>query len=494
MKDKRRENAYSHIVKYTGLFGGIQGLGILVGVVRNKLIALILGPAGMGLISLFNSSTKLISDSTNLGISMSAVREISEAYKNNNLFQLQHNIEVIRSWCLLTALIGMMVCLLLSPWLSEWVFGSDKYTIHFMLLSIVVGLTAVTGGETAILKGVRKLKSLATISIYTIIGALIISIPLYYFRGNSAIVPSLILLALLEISVTLIYSYHYCPPSFSMHKGVLNDGLDMIKLGIAFVLAGILGSGSSFLIRTFLTTNASVEIMGLYNTGYMLVITYAGIVFSAMEPDYFPRLSSIKSNGKELSEVVNRQVEVCFLILSPMLVFLLISMPIMIPLLLSGKFLPVIGMTQLATLGMYLRSFSLPISYIALAKGDSKTYLLMEAIYDVCVVLLIIFGYEHGGLTGTGLAVVLAYLIEVTVLILYMRHKYGYKLSAEVVRYASVQLPIGLFAYAISYVSNPAVYWTGGLLLIIASVLVSVRIMKHYTNLWEKLKHKLRNR
>ena len=61
----KKTDSYNHILRYTGLFGGVQGLNILVGVVRNKLVAMILGPDGMGLISLFNSTLKLMSDSTN---------------------------------------------------------------------------------------------------------------------------------------------------------------------------------------------------------------------------------------------------------------------------------------------------------------------------------------------------------------------------------------------------------------------------------------------
>ena len=68
----RQSNNYSHILKYTGVFGGVQGLSVLVGIVRNKLVAMILGPNGMGLMSLFTSTIKLISDSTNFGIGMSA--------------------------------------------------------------------------------------------------------------------------------------------------------------------------------------------------------------------------------------------------------------------------------------------------------------------------------------------------------------------------------------------------------------------------------------
>ena len=84
MTNENRNKTYTHILKYTGLFGGVQGLGILVGIVRNKLVALLLGAEGMGLMSLFNSTTKLISDSTNFGLSMSAVRELSAAFEQHN--------------------------------------------------------------------------------------------------------------------------------------------------------------------------------------------------------------------------------------------------------------------------------------------------------------------------------------------------------------------------------------------------------------------------
>lgn len=80
MENKEKQNGYSHIMKYTGLFGGIQMLNMLVGVVRNKMVAMILGPGGMGLLSLFNSTIKLVSESTNMGISMSGVKTISQNF------------------------------------------------------------------------------------------------------------------------------------------------------------------------------------------------------------------------------------------------------------------------------------------------------------------------------------------------------------------------------------------------------------------------------
>ena len=76
---EQNENSYGHVLKYTGIFGGVQGLNILISLVRNKLVALLLGPAGMGLAALFNSVVNFVSQATSFGISFSAVRHLSEA-------------------------------------------------------------------------------------------------------------------------------------------------------------------------------------------------------------------------------------------------------------------------------------------------------------------------------------------------------------------------------------------------------------------------------
>ena len=136
MNETEKDSSYLHILKYTALFGSVQGLSILAGIARNKLVAIILGPSGMGLLSLFNSSTKLISDSTNFGISMSAVKNISLAYDEGNEVLMAHQIKIIRSWSLATAVLGMMVCMLLSPLLNKWSFSWGNHTLHYILLPL----------------------------------------------------------------------------------------------------------------------------------------------------------------------------------------------------------------------------------------------------------------------------------------------------------------------------------------------------------------------
>lgn len=69
----------SIVIRAMGLFGSLQILNILCGVIRIKIIALLLGTVGVGLFAIFNSALSMISAVTQLGLRGSAVRTIASA-------------------------------------------------------------------------------------------------------------------------------------------------------------------------------------------------------------------------------------------------------------------------------------------------------------------------------------------------------------------------------------------------------------------------------
>ena len=488
---KEGNESYQHILKYTGMFGGVQGLNIGLGLVRTKLIALLLGPSGMGLASLFNTTVGFVSQATNLGVSFSAVRHLSSLYDAGDVSALAHFVKVVRGWSLLTALLGMLVCVMIGPLLSQTTFAWGNHSLHFMLLAPAVGMLAITGGETAILKAMRSLGALASVQVLAVVAALVISIPIYYFFGESGIVPVIVLMALTTMLLTVRHSYRLVPLQLSGAKGMLGEGMEMVRLGVAFTLAAVIGSASELFIRSYLNVVGDLDVLGLYNAGYMLTLTYAGMVFSAMEADFFPRLSGVQHDIAATNECVNRQMEVSLLLLSPMLAALMLSLPILIPLLFSAQFLPVVEMGQVATLAMYLKVMTLPVAYITLARGYSLSYLFLETSYYVAFVVLFIVGYEHWGLYGTGVAVALAHLFEYVLVNGYAYKKYGYRFSATVSGYAIVQTGIGLLLFLVTLLAEGLLYWGTGLLLVVLSLSLSLHILRRKTHLWEKLRQKI---
>lgn len=470
--------SYRHILKYTGIFGGVQGLNVLIGLVRTKFVAILLGPSGMGLASLFNTTVGFVSQATNLGLPISAVRQMSELYDRGDQEAINHFVKVIRGWSLLTALVGMLVCVAIGPFLSQTTFAWGDHSLHFMLLSPAVGMMAITGGETAILKSMRKLGSIAIIQVLAVVAALAISVPVYYVFGESGIVPVIVMMAFATMVLTLKQSLKLIPLQLRGAKGMLGEGMEMVRLGVAFTLAAVIGTASEMLIRSYLNVTGDLDILGLYNAGYMLTITYAGMVFSAMEADYYPRLSAVQHDIEATNETVNRQMKVSLLLISPMLAALIIALPLLVPMLFSGKFLPVVGMAQVAALAMYMKVLTLPVAYITLARGYSLSYLFLESCYFVVFVVLIIVGYQYWGLFGTGLAITLAHVFEYVLVNGYAYKKYGYRSSATVYGYAIVQVALGLLAYILTLVADGYLYWSIGALIVILSGLLSLKALR----------------
>ena len=460
MDKKETSNSYSHILKYTSIFGGVQGLVILVGMVRNKLIALLLGPQGMGLMALFNSTVRLISDTTGLGLGMSAVRELSRLYDEEHHEELKSRIELIRSWSLITACLGFVLCVVLSPLINHYTFSWGNHTLHFMLLAPIIALTALSAGELSILKATRKLRRLAEISIYGVLCALATSVPLYYIFGESAIVPSLIIIALSQFIITITYSFHYYPYRVHFDSDTFSEAKPMLRLGISFLGAGIMGSGSDFIVRSFLNYEGSLDDVGLYNAGYMITMTYAGVIFSAMETDYFPRLSSVNNNVEERNLLVNRQLEVSLLLISPLLILLMSILPIALPLLYSDAFLAVLPMVKVAIFAMFMRSLELPVAYITLSRGDSKAFFLLETTYYLLFIMMFWLGYKYAYLFGVGLGLVVTGLLFNVILYAFAYQKYSFCLSKRMLLYLAIQLSLAVLVYFVSSNSNTLLSWS----------------------------------
>lgn len=178
--EDNKTSSYRKIVKGTALFGGVQVFNILVSLIRGKLIAIILGPEGMGISSLLTSSTNMLQQFSSLGLNYSAVKDISYAKENGDQERLSLVIHVLRRLLHLTSLIGSLISILFAEQLSLLAFGTTDYKWSFVGLSIMIYFTTLSNGELAILQGVRMLKQLAYSSIIGSLLGLMVGVPLYY--------------------------------------------------------------------------------------------------------------------------------------------------------------------------------------------------------------------------------------------------------------------------------------------------------------------------
>ena len=421
----------SIVIRAMGLFGSLQMLNILCGVIRIKIIALLLGTVGVGLFAIFNSALTMISAVTQLGLRESAVRTIASA---SDPEERDGRVITTRRWGFLLGLFGMAVTLVLSPVLSITAFGDLTHTWLYMLLAIPVLLLAGSASEVAILQGTGRLRHMARASVTGALTGLLLGVPAVYFLRLHSILPVLAIYALAGYAGTLCY--RYTPPRPAGPRPTLArlwaDGSPMLRLGAYMTLATVVTEAVNYLFIAFLNLTGGTGNVGIYQAGYTIVIRYAGMLFTAIAVEDYPRLASNCSRPWRQRVFVNHEMRLLFLLLTPALMVLTPLLPIVVKLLYSSQFLGAVPFMLWAMPSMLLQSFSLCVAYLILARGEGRLFAVTETVSAVASLLLHIAGYTLGGMAGLGIGFTAGYAIYALIMWRVYRHRYGYRLPTRV--------------------------------------------------------------
>ena len=266
--DIDKHSSFNHILKYTGIFSIVQVLNILMNILRNKIAAIFLGPSGLGVLSLYNTTANLLNQTTNFGIPMSGVKHISEVHEEGDVQRLKDYACTVRSISVLSGLLGICVgfsILLFCFFHPDTGFFAEIYNFfnklgilpkfndfwNKLVLLAVVFLMALTGGEMAILKGTKQLKSVTKVSLLVAFSTLLIFSPIFFLMGRQGIVWALLLSNICYLYVHLHYSTRLLPYKIDLRsRSNFLRGIPIIKLGLGFILAGLFGQLAEYVIRT----------------------------------------------------------------------------------------------------------------------------------------------------------------------------------------------------------------------------------------------------
>jgi O-antigen/teichoic acid export membrane protein len=467
---------YRQIVKSTSLFGGVQIFQILIQIVRSKFIAVILGPAGMGIASLLNSTTGLISGLTNFGLSTSAVRNVAEANESGLKDRIAVIVNTLKKLTWITGFLGMFITIILSPWLSQITFGNKEFVFSFIWVSVTLLFNQLCSGQLVILQGMRKLKSLAQANLLGSLIGLIITIPLYYIWKINAIVPGIIISSLISLLVSIAYSrkIEIVHVKLSIHDTFF-EGKQMLIMGFLISLSGLITLVTSYVLRIFISKNGGLDQVGLFNSGFTIINVYVGMIFTAMSTEYYPRLSGIAHDVELRTKTINQQAEIALLILSPLICIFLIYINWVVILLYSIKFIPISEMIYWAAMGMFFKSISWPIGFLILAKGDSKVFLWSEIAANSYLLLFNIAGYKIYGLSGLGISFLAANLVLLIQVYLICRYRYKFKIEKELLRIFLILFTLASICFVFIRLLNGIILYSLGTLVIVFAIYISYR-------------------
>jgi len=487
------QQSYRNIFKATSLFGGVQIINVITGIIRSKFVALYLGPSGMGTSSLLNTTVTLITLVSQMGLNFSVVRYISKAYEAKNIKGLSTVLTVFRRCLWISCLFGTIILCLFSSILSEITFGNNFYGSSFALLSVMLIFTLLTNGNTALLQGTLQLNLTAKSTVIGSVLGLLTVAPFCYFYGANGIVPALMTNAVITY---LISEYFARKVSIERIKVSLKDtikiGRELVELGFVMVLSQIVGSIIIYYVDLYIRLKGSVSDVGLYQAGIAITSQSIGLVFSAMAMDYYPRLSAVSNDVNEVNKIVNQQGLITVLVACPLLVSLIVFAPLSIDLLLSKEFHVIANFIRWVALGTLFTAPSVVLGYIALAKGDKKTYFLYCTLFNSLGALLFnVVGYSYGGIVGMGVAICLLQLIYVIFTYYKFKQLYLFKFNKQSLRIFAILCVICLSALIVSQTFNMMWGYIIGCLIVLLSFFYSWRVLNEFIGFTSILKIKL---
>lgn len=468
-----QKHSYRHILKATSLFGGVQIIQILAGLVRGKFIAILLGPTGMGISNLYLSSTAMISNITGLGLNFSAVRDISLAAETNDAVKISQTIKIFRRWIWISGLLGIVVTIGFAPVLSKWTFGNNEYTFAFIWLSCTLLLNALAKGNLAILQGMRKLRGIAKSTVIGSVVGVITSIPLYYFYGIKGIIPAIVFASVTSLIASAYFTNKIVlEPVKVSYNDTLKEGKEMIKLGILMMISLFLGAVVTYVVNAFIRYKGGISDVGLYQAGLSISDRFIGLVFVSMGRDYFPRLSGISADNNKVREMVNQQAEIVVLIAAPLLIALIIAAPLMLRLLLSPEFFSITEFLRWLAFGSLFKAASYSVGYITFAKGDKKIFFIVEGLLgNIMTLLFNIIAYNYWGLKGMGISFLASFVIYFIVILIITNKLYSFRFNSKFYRIFASLLTLSLLALILTFISSILwVYSLGGILFILSGI------------------------
>lgn len=471
-----KSSGYRDSFKASAILGGSQVISYILGILRTKSLAYLIGPSGIGLVGLYTSIINALGTVSGLGIGESAIREIAAARGSGDDLRLGVVAKVIRRTCLLSGIFGLVLCAALATPLSFQSFSNNDHSFPLAILGITVLLTSICNAETAIIQGSGKFGEMAKMNIVCAISGLLPILAIYFWFREKGIVPALILSSLLTLGIALFYSRRIKIPDVSVTWKQFGPELKILLiLGFAFLVTGLLGAGKDMWVRSLITKGHGIEATGLYQSAWAISGLFASFVLKAMGLDFYPRLTAMVNDHGSVARAVDQQIEIGVLLVLPGVIATITCAPFVLLVLYTSQFQAGSSLLSILACGVFFKIVSYPINTIQLAKGDARGFMMIGGIHLVFELAITAFFLLKFGLIGAAVAYPIACALHIPLMLFAGRRLVGYRPGGRCILLSAISLTLIAIALSASLLLDDVPSLLMGVVLSFAASIYSGR-------------------
>lgn len=442
------------IIKSSSIIGGASLINICISLIKVKFLAILLGPSGVGLMSLFTSIMGTVSTISGMGLQTSGVRQLAQSnHDSSTLIKVR-----LALWRANLALgfLGGGTLWLFRYHIAEFVFGDSERVLDIGLLGVGVLLTLIASSQTALLQGYRKIGELAKVKIVSAFFATLIGLLAIYLGDESGIIIFVIATPLGGALGAWFYS-SCLPKSKDVNPTIaalIPEWRSLLRMGFLLMLTGLMTQLTQFFVRYIITGELNLDSVGHFHAAWVISMTYIGFVLRAMGADYYPRLTAIINSREAANKLVNQQMDIALILSAPVLLAILSASPYIVSALYSERFVETAGILRWQVLGDIFKIISWPMGFIVLAQGRSSVFFFTELSWNVLYGGLVYFGINRYGLAITGIAFLIAYVWYFLLLLILARKLLEYRVSKSVAFLSTILILSAVLLQCLSYYSS----------------------------------------
>lgn len=436
--------SYGQILRSGTVYGSATFVRVVISVIKVKVLAVLLGPTGVGLLGLLASimdsaaafgSFGVVPGSPEGGSPNSAVRELAANRET------PAKLAAVRRAVLLAGIgfgaLSMIVLWVLRVPVATFAFGDAAHAQDVGWLGLGVFFSLIAGSQVATLQGLREISALAKVSVAAALVSTIAGIGIVVMLGHGGVVGFVVAVPVSTAVIAYFFARKTAgarPTLAPTISAMSPHWVGMVRLGLTLVASTVLTLFVWLLVRSLIVRDLGLEGAGQFQAAWQVSQTYLGFLFGAMMVDYFPRLAQAKLDKPALRDLINQQTEVGILIAAPALIALIGLAPWVVQLLYTSAFDSAVTVLRWQLMGSVLQLLSRPMIVLLLARGNGKLYFLTEQIGLAIYLAVILVALERYGLAAAGVASLVLYVVHVPMMTLVLAKLIGFRWSGDNLR------------------------------------------------------------
>lgn len=421
-------SSHRHILKATAIVGGASAINIVIGLIRNKVAALLLGPVGVGMIGLLLSLVATVSSIAGLGVGSAAVRQIAHDEDVQAQARARH---ALRWLTLALALAGAAATWLLRRPLASLVMGGPGAAWQVGWLAPAVAFTIWSAGQIALLNGLRRLRDIAATQVLGGLLGTLLGVAALGAWGRDGVLAYVVAVPIAMSAAGAWFVARVPRPVPTVPSW--RDALPILTLGVPMMLGNVMLSVGALAIRALIGNRIGADELGGFTAAWTLSVTYVGFVLQAMGTDYLPRLTAVIGDREAAGRSVNEQAEVALLLALPVMAGMQAAAPLVVKLLYSSAFSSAVDVLRWLIVADVMKIAGWPLGFIIIAQARARTFLAVEAAtlgVTLCTMLLLV---NRVGVQAAGIGYCASYLFYIIVVASLARKSLQWRPSPEIV-------------------------------------------------------------